>query len=55
MTTVYVAVEGRTDAPVAKRLVQLVGLRPERASENSPSLRRTIAALRKLVADRIWT
>lgn len=31
MTTVYLAVEGRTDAPVAQRLVQLVGLRPQEA------------------------
>ena len=28
---------------------------PERASENSPSLRKTIAALRKLADDGIWT
>ena len=27
---------------------------PERGSENSPSLRRAITALRRLVADRIW-
>ena len=31
MTTVHLAVEGRTDIPVAKRLVQLVGLRPQEA------------------------
>lgn len=31
MTTVYFAVEGFTDAPVAKRLIELVGFRPEEA------------------------
>lgn len=31
MRTVYFAVEGRTDAPVAQRLIRLVGFRPQEA------------------------
>ena len=58
MTTVYVAVEGRTDAPVAKRLVQLVGLRPQEAvvaegksrlDSRLPSLNRSGARLNWLI------
>lgn len=58
MTIVYFAVEGRTDIPVAQRLIRLVGLQPQQAvvagsksrlDPRVPALNRSAAQLNWLV------
>lgn len=56
MTTVHLAVEGRTDIPVAERLVQLVGLYPQRTlvAEGKRALDRRIPSLNRSGAHLNW-
>lgn len=56
MTSVYLAVEGRTDIPVAERLVRLVGLRPQKTvvAEGKHRLDPRIPALNRSGAHLNW-